>query len=117
MSRKVVAAVSDMFFAAKMQTAARHAGVELTFAASTEDLLEKVRAAPDLVVIDLNDSSVDALGAIEKLRAEPRTRALPLLAFLSHVQTELAARARAAGCEQVIPRSQFSARLVEILRG
>jgi hypothetical protein len=38
------------------------------------------------------------------------------VAFLSHVQTDLAAQARAAGCGEVLPRSQFTANLAEILR-
>ena len=40
---------------------------------------------------------------------------LPLIAFLSHVQTELAEKARAAGCTQVMPRSQFTRELATIL--
>jgi hypothetical protein len=32
------------------------------------------------------------------------------------VQTDLAAQARAAGCQQVLPRSKFTADLAEILR-
>jgi hypothetical protein len=40
---------------------------------------------------------------------------LPLIAFLSHVQTDLAQQARAAGCTQVMPRSQFTHDLATIL--
>jgi hypothetical protein len=35
--------------------------------------------------------------------------------FLSHVQTELAELARAAGCQDVMPRSKFTAELAQIL--
>jgi hypothetical protein len=35
--------------------------------------------------------------------------------FLSHVQTELAEKALAAGCQEVLPRSKFTADLAEIL--
>jgi hypothetical protein len=40
---------------------------------------------------------------------------LRVLAFLSHVQTDLAAQARAAGCTEVIPRSVFTQNLAAIL--
>jgi hypothetical protein len=40
-----------------------------------------------------------------------------VIAFLSHVQTDLAERARAAGCQDVMPRSKFTQNLAEILRG
>jgi len=38
------------------------------------------------------------------------------VAFLSHVQTELAAQARAAGCSDVMPRSVFAQNLAAILQ-
>jgi hypothetical protein len=34
---------------------------------------------------------------------------------LSHVQTDLAARAREAGCDEVMPRSAFTQNLARIL--
>jgi hypothetical protein len=37
------------------------------------------------------------------------------VAFLSHVQTELAAQARAAGATEVLPRSVFTQNLARIL--
>jgi hypothetical protein len=40
-----------------------------------------------------------------------------VIAFLSHVQTELAERAHAAGCDEVMPRSKFTQNLAAILRG
>jgi CheY-like chemotaxis protein len=40
---------------------------------------------------------------------------IPVVAFLSHVQTELAEKARAAGCREVVPRSIFTRDLATIL--
>ncbi len=117
MPRRILAAVSDLFFVAKLQSAARQAGVELALATTVGDLQAKARLGADLVVIDLNDRSFDALSAIATLRQEPETAALPLLGFLSHVETELAQKAKAAGCDRVLPRSQFSARLTDLLSG
>ncbi len=117
MSRKVLAAVNNMFFVAKLQSAAGQADVDLTFASSEDDLLEKARAGAELVVLDIGDESLDAVQAIKRLRAQPETAGVPMLGFLRHTQTELAELARGAGCENVMPRSEFSANLVELLRG
>ena len=65
-----------------------------------------------LVVVDLNARS-NPLDAIERVRASAGH--IPLLGFLSHVQVDLAEKARAAGCDDVMPRSKFTRDLATIL--
>lgn len=102
----VVALVDDVFFQAKLFETARQVGVTLKAVASGDALLaETQQGAPRLVIVDLN-ARQGPLEAIEHLRATGNQA--PVIAFLSHVQTELAERARAAGCQQVMPRSKFS---------
>lgn len=117
MSRRVLAAVNNLFFAGKIQAAARQASVELEFASSPDDLLEKARAGAELVVFDLGDEGVGALDALRRLKEQPDTATVPTLGFLRHTQPEVAERARAAGCEEVMARSEFTARLIDLLRG
>lgn len=117
MSRKVVAAVTDMFFVAKLKSAASQAGVNLAFASSVDELLTKVRDDAQLVVFDLSEHNLDALEAVRALRSDPVTSVISTLAFYPHVQAELGRQALDAGCDQVIPRSKFSRNLVELLRG
>jgi hypothetical protein len=47
------------------------------------------------------------------LPAETRPK---VIAFGAHVQTGLLEAARAAGCDEVLPRSRFSAQLPELLK-
>jgi CheY-like chemotaxis protein len=109
----VVALVDDIFFQAKMQETARRVGVELKTVASGDALLAELQhGAPALVIVDLN-ARQGPLEAIERLRAAGNQR--PVIAFLSHVQVELAERARAAGCREVMPRSKFTQDLAAIL--
>ena len=109
----VVALVDDLFFQAKIQEAARHLGIELRTVGTGEALVEEVeKEAPRLVIVDLN-ARQGPLEAIERLGAGGH--AVPLIAFLSHVQVELAERARAAGCREVMPRSKFTQNLATIL--
>ncbi len=109
----VVALVDDLFFQAKLQETARQVGVELKTVATGDALLaEAQQSAPALLIVDLNARS-GAIEALERLRATGNQR--PVVAFLSHVQVELAERAKAAGCLQVMPRSKFTQNLAAIL--
>lgn len=117
----VLALVDDLFFQAKLVETARRLGVMLktfsTGAALVQALEQTPEAAasdrPRLVVVDLN-ARQGALEAIEQLQRSGNP--VPVIGFLSHVQTELAEKARAAGCKQVMPRSSFTMNLSEILR-
>lgn len=109
----VLALVDDLFFQARMLETARQVGVELkTVATADAFLAEAQQTAPALLIVDLNARS-GAIEALERLHAAGNQR--PVVAFLSHVQLELAERARAAGCEQVMPRSKFTQNLAAIL--
>src|ERR1700685_2479294 len=95
----VIALIDDIFFLAKLHETAKHTGVTLETAANGEQLLKAAAASPSaLILVDLN-ARQGALDAVEQLCAsngagEPRR----VIAFLSHAQTDLAERARAAGC-------------------
>jgi CheY-like chemotaxis protein len=117
MKKRVVAAVDDLFFAAKIRGAAEQAGAEIVFAKTVEKLREEAaRETPDLIIIDLQTTKLDPFEAIRGLKSDERTRAAPVVAFFSHVETELQRRAKEAGVEHVLPRSVFSQRLAEMLR-
>ena len=117
-----IALIDDIFFLAKVHETAKHTGVKLETAATGEQLLKAAAASPAaLILVDLN-ARQGALDAVEQLCASnsamngqgnPRR----VIAFLSHVQTDLAERALAAGCQDVMPRSKFTQNLPEILRG
>jgi DNA-binding NarL/FixJ family response regulator len=113
-----IALIDDLFFLAKVHETAKHTGVTLETAATGEQLLKAAAASPAaLILVDLN-AKQGALDAVERLCAandpgNPRR----VIAFLSHVQTDLAQRAISAGCQDVMPRSKFTQNLAEILRG
>jgi|SRR5207302_5926209 len=122
---EVLALVDDLFFQAKLAETARKLGITLTTVSTGGALvtaIEGVREGtqdgarrsdlPRLVVVDLN-ARQGAVEAIEHLHRSGNL--VPVIGFLSHVQTDLARRAEAAGCKQVLPRSSFTANLSEIL--
>lgn len=111
---QVAALVDDLFFQEKILEAARQLGVEVKICATGEALTATAtEESPRLVFVDLN-ARYDPLEAIRRLR-EAGNQA-PVIGFLSHVQTELAERARAAGCRQVMPRSLFTKNLAALLK-
>ena len=111
---RVVALVDDLFFISKMLETAKHVGAELKTAANIASLLELIHQSPaTLVIVDLN-SRAGGINAIEQLRAAGHTT--PIVAFLSHVQVDLAQQAQAAGATQVLPRSKFTQHLADILK-
>lgn len=110
---QVVALVDDLFFQMKLIETAKQLGVELRTCATADALADEIGArVPKLVVVDLNARS-NPLEAIERVRASRPQ--IPLIGFLSHVQVDLAERARAAGCPEVMPRSKFTQNLATIL--
>jgi DNA-binding NarL/FixJ family response regulator len=110
--------IEDLFFQAKLHETAKLTGVTLETVTTGEQLLKSAAANPAaLIIVDLNarQGPMDALEQLGKQGASGNPRRV--IAFLSHVQTDLAERARAAGCEEVMPRSKFTQNLAAILRG
>lgn len=115
---RVLAAVDDLFFAAKIRTTAEHVGTEVDFVRSTEAAIESAKEeAPALVIIDLHSKRYDFAQLAQELKNDEHLRTVPILGFFSHVEIELKRRAEQAGIDRVLPRSAFTKRLPEILQG
>ena len=104
--------MDDLFFQMKVAETAKQLGVEFKVATTGEALLTMLDPPTKLVIIDLNARG-SPVATIEHLRATHKE--IRVVAFLSHVQTELAAMARAAGCTDILPRSLFTRNLAAIL--
>jgi len=104
--------MDDLFFQMKLAETAKHLGLEVKVACNADSLSQLLDPLPALVIFDLNARS-SPLDAAQRLRAaHPK---LPVVAFLSHVQSELAAKAQSVGFNEVMPRSKFSMHLPQIL--
>ena len=118
MNRRVIAAVSDMLFASKIRGTAEQLNVTVQFARTEEGLFDYAKAeVPSLIILDLHDTRLDPFALAARLKADEQLRAVPVVAFFSHVETELQRQALAAGVEHVLPRSVFTKRLADILTG
>lgn len=118
MPERIIAVVDDMFFAAKIRGTAEAVGVRVQFARSFDEVKAASEATPPaLIIADLHSQRCDPFTLAAGLKADADLRAIPLLGFFSHVQTELQERARASGYDRVIPRSVFAKKLPQILKG
>ncbi len=114
MSRVLVACLDDLFFRSKIETTARHLNVPVRFT-QARDLQEACRDGKcAAILIDLSANG-EPLEAVRKLRGDTATRDLPIVGFLSHVDRDLASRSEAAGVTRVLPRSQFSETLPDLM--
>lgn len=115
---KIIVAVDDMFFAAKILGTAESVGRQVERVKTHTQLAESAASGPvSLLIIDLHSTQLHALEVIETFKADADLAAIPVLGFLSHVQVELKHKAEALGCDYVMPRSAFSQMLPEILAG
>ena len=110
---RVAALIDDLFFQMKVAETAKHLGLEFKVASNPEALMNLLEPPTRLVIVDLNSRN-QPVATIQRIRATQKE--LRVVAFLSHVQTELAAQARTAGCAEVLPRSVFTQNLAAILQ-
>jgi len=115
--RKILAVVDDLLFTVKINDAAKRAGLNVEFVKSERDVLDKVKEEkPLLIILDLNNNSVEPLRLISKLKGDGDLKQVSLIGYLSHVQGELKQKAQEAGANIVMARSAFSQNLQQILK-
>jgi CheY-like chemotaxis protein len=115
--KKILAVVDDLLFTVKISDAAKRVGLDVQFLKSEHDVIEKAtHEKPLLIILDLNNNSVDALDLISKLKGDGTLKRISLIGYLSHVQGELKQKAHEAGANIVMARSAFSQNLQQILK-
>jgi len=108
----ILAVMDDLIFGVKIQEAARRAGVPIEFASNTTAALAKAAQPGVRVILDLNLRAVDTVDLIRQLKAV----AVPVIAYVAHVQLDLRRAAEAAGADQVLARSAFVTKIDELVR-
>ena len=104
----------DLMFTSKITSTAASLGLRIDTVSTVEQLqLRAAEASPSVVFLDLNCADLDPSLVVAALPGEGRPR---VIAFGSHVDEARLNEARAAGCDDVLPRSKFSATLPELLR-
>jgi hypothetical protein len=116
----IVYACQDLIFATKIRSTAEALGVPSRPARDAEALRKRLERVDDGklnepvtgVMIDL-DLGETGLALLRQVKARDAT--IPVVAFGSHVATEILQAARADGADFVMPRSAFTASLPALL--
>lgn len=111
----ILAVMADLMFSVKILDMAKRLGITVEFVKDQETFLKKLRENPAAVIFDLNYSPAQPLELIRKIKADPQTKSIPTLGFVSHVQVDLRQSAVEAGCDQVVARSAFAQNLPALL--
>ena len=96
-------------------------GYETIFAESGQAALEKAAAEPpDLILLDIMMPKMSGLEVLEKLRADEKTRAIPVVMVTALKETEDKIKALEAGCDDFISKPfdkvELLARVKSILK-
>jgi hypothetical protein len=110
--KRIVARVEDLMFRAKVDAAARNLSIAVRFVDRAADLSGACAEEPAVAFVELTPEIVTIVAGMKKDR---RTKDVPVVGFLSHVDKKLAEDARAAGVDRVLPRSQFSETLPDLI--
>jgi CheY-like chemotaxis protein len=114
--RRIVALVDDLMVRSRIEAAAPR-GTELIFPPNQAAFTRALDPPPGLIVVGLTATRQPWSELIRASRADPATRAVPVVAFGPHKDLELRRRAIEAGADRVLANSAFMLALPQLLRG
>jgi CheY-like chemotaxis protein len=112
----ILAVVDDLLSLSKIQQTAQHLGVAVKSARPADLPMLASEDVPKAIILDLNHRTGNALEVLRAVKSDSRTKDISTIGFVSHVQNELIAAARAAGCDLVLARSVFVRQLPTLLK-
>ncbi|HWB11346.1 MAG TPA: hypothetical protein VG826_19105 [Pirellulales bacterium] len=107
---------TDLACSSSVAGAAKRAGAELRTALGLAGIDAKLEPeAPALAILDLSTAGLNLQDLVPQLRAR-LAEGGRIIAFGPHVHTARLGAAREAGCDLVVSRGEFHARLDDYLR-
>jgi CheY-like chemotaxis protein len=94
-----------------------HAGMQVAEAGNGHEALDQAfRLLPDLIVMDLSLPGIDGWEATRRLKADERTKKIPVVALTSHALEGYSAGAREAGCDAFVTKPCLPEQLLSEIR-
>lgn len=94
-----------------------YVGYEVAEAATGHEALARAfERAPDLIVMDLSLPGLDGWEATRRLKSDPRTKEIPVLALTGHALEGFSQGARNAGCDGFVTKPCLPEELVVEIR-
>ena len=115
----ILCVMDDLMFSIKISSTAKSiGGIDVFFERTPDLVLATIRdKRPSLVIFDLNSVRMNPMAALAAMKEDSELAGIRTLGFVSHVDSATIGAARAAGIDQVLARSAFSAQLGSILTG
>jgi DNA-binding NarL/FixJ family response regulator len=107
---RIVAYVSDIMFAARIEATLEQRGYEVYVVEELPALAAELEAGAKLCLLDLHAGASAA-----DVVALCKPRGVAVVAFGRHTEAALLREARAAGCATVLPRSEFFEKLTSLV--
>jgi two-component system, cell cycle response regulator DivK len=90
---------------------------EIMEAESGEQALEAVaKQRPDLILMDIQLPGMDGYEATRRIKADPALRLIPIIAVTSYALSGEEQKARAAGCDEYVPKPYSPRQLLAKIR-
>ena len=108
--------MTDIFFYTKVRDALHVEGLpDRTGSNAAGHRRKSLGHYPIRVILNMNDETLNAFQALETLKADPRLKTIPILAFANHEEVDTLNRAKALGVTKIVSRNEFSARLKDLV--
>jgi two-component system, cell cycle response regulator DivK len=72
--------------------------------------------SPDLILMDIQLPVMDSYEATRRIKADPALRSIPIIAVTSYALSGEEKKARAAGCDEYVPKPFSPRQLLAIIR-
>lgn len=96
----------------------RYSGLDVVEAKDGAEAVELARTElPDLVVMDLSLPVIDGWEATRRIKHDPRTRHIPIVALTGHALEGHSQGAREAGCEEFLAKPCLPETLLDTVNG
>ena len=109
----VLAYITDLFFQAKVGETGRAVNVKVQITSTLHRFMLELKKSPAAVLIDLDAEGINASVLIAQIKGKDPQ--LPIIAYGTHVRRDKMESARKSGADYVLPRSEFSKNLGQIL--
>ena len=94
-----------------------HAGFRVVEAVDGNEAMTKLAAdKPHLVLMDLSIPGIDGWECTRRIKGDPATRDLPVIALTAHAMRGDEERAREAGCDGYLSKPVSPKKVVEVVK-
>lgn len=117
MATKILVIDDDAAVVMVISSTLKSAGYSVVPAYGGEDAIRKAKAQqPALVLTDLEMPDITGVEIIARLRKDPETRHIPIVAVTSHTWDVIAQSASQVGCDGYLTKPFLPKQLVETVR-